>query len=88
MRSSAKSPTQPLRWAFQVKVISAPSPVSEMISFQHTADLAGRASLYEYDWRIMPPVDGQGRVGPRSYCGFRRPVGVGRRWGDRDGGHQ
>ncbi len=43
----------------EVKVIMAPSPLSEMITFQHTADLAGRAALYEYDWRILPPVDGQ-----------------------------
>ena len=43
----------------QIKVIEAPSPLSEMITFQHTADLAGRSAVYAYDWRIMPPVDGQ-----------------------------
>jgi len=35
------------------------SPFSQLITFQHTADLAGRTSQYAYDWRIEPPVDGQ-----------------------------
>ena len=34
------------------------SPFSELITFQHTADLAGQTSQYLYDWRIMPPVNG------------------------------
>jgi len=42
----------------ELKVILDPNPLSEVISFQHTADLAGRAGEYEYDWRIAPPVDG------------------------------
>ena len=35
------------------------SPFSQLITFQHTADLAGRTSQYMYDWRIEPPVNGQ-----------------------------
>jgi hypothetical protein len=35
------------------------SPFSEEITFQQTADLAGRTSNYIYDWRIEPPVNGQ-----------------------------
>jgi hypothetical protein len=46
-------------YAGQLKVIPDPNPLSEQISFQHTSDLAGRSSDYEYDWRIAPPVDGQ-----------------------------
>jgi len=34
------------------------SPFSQLITFQHTADLAGRTSQYAYDWRIEPPVNG------------------------------
>ena len=34
------------------------SPFSELITFQHTADLAGRTSQYVYDWRLAPPVNG------------------------------
>jgi len=34
------------------------SPFSQLITFQHTADLAGHTSQYAYDWRIEPPVDG------------------------------
>ncbi|HZM04168.1 MAG TPA: hypothetical protein VFC44_14245 [Candidatus Saccharimonadales bacterium] len=35
------------------------NPFSQIITFQHTADLAGRTSQYMYDWRIEPPVNGQ-----------------------------
>ena len=35
------------------------NPLSEVISFQHTPDLAGKTGNYEYDWRINPPVNGQ-----------------------------
>jgi hypothetical protein len=42
----------------ELKVIPDANPLSVSLSFQHTADLAGRSSDYLYDWRIMPPVDG------------------------------
>jgi hypothetical protein len=42
----------------QVKVIAPDNPLSEMITFQHTADLAGQFQDYEYQWKIGPPVDG------------------------------
>ena len=35
-----------------------PNPLSEVISFQHTLDLAGKTGNYEYDWRITPPLNG------------------------------
>lgn len=31
------------------------SPFSQIVVFQHTADLAGNTSKYTYDWRISPP---------------------------------
>lgn len=34
------------------------SPFSQLVTFQHTADLAGRTSQYLYDWRIVPPNNG------------------------------
>src|ERR1035437_1257937 len=46
----------------ELKVIADPNPLSEVISFQHTADLAGRAGEYQYDWRIATPADGQAPV--------------------------
>ena len=50
---------QPLFQGNLVMVNSAnASPFSEMITFQHTADLAGRTSQYAYEWRIVPPVNG------------------------------
>lgn len=34
------------------------SPLSQLFTVQHTADLAGDTSDYEYDWRIIQPVNG------------------------------
>jgi subtilisin-like proprotein convertase family protein len=42
----------------EVKVIAAANPLSEQVTFQHTADLAGRFDEYEYEWKIATPVDG------------------------------
>jgi len=42
----------------EVKVLPSADPLNQLITFQHTSDVAGRFSDYEYDWRIMPPVDG------------------------------
>ena len=43
----------------ELKVIVPENPLSEMVSFQHTADLAGRSAEFEYEWRIAAPVNGQ-----------------------------
>ena len=42
----------------EAKVITAANPLSEQVTFQHTADLAGRFDEYEYEWKIGAPVDG------------------------------
>jgi hypothetical protein len=42
----------------ELKVITAANPLSEMVTFQHTSDLAGRIDEYEYQWKIAAPVDG------------------------------
>ena len=42
----------------EVKVIPAGNPLSEQVTFQHTADLAGRFAEYDYQWKIAAPVDG------------------------------
>ncbi len=42
----------------ELKIIEAPNPLSEIVTFQHTADLAGRFDEYEYEWKIAAPVDG------------------------------
>lgn len=42
----------------ELKIIPAENPLSELVTFQHTADLAGRTDEYEYEWKIAPPVDG------------------------------
>ena len=42
----------------EVKVIPSDNPLSELITFEHTADLAGKTAEYEYEWKVAPPVDG------------------------------
>ncbi len=42
----------------ELKIIPSPNPLNELITFQHTPDLAGRFSEYEYEWKIAAPVDG------------------------------
>lgn len=42
----------------ELKVITAPNPLSEQVTFQHTGDMAGRSDEYTYEWKIAPPTDG------------------------------
>ena len=42
----------------ELKVLAAENPLSELVTFQHTPDLAGRFNEYEYEWKIAAPVDG------------------------------
>ena len=42
----------------ELKVIPSANPLNELITFQHTSDVGGHFGDYQYDWRIMPPVDG------------------------------
>lgn len=42
----------------EVKVIPSDNPLSELITFEHTADLAGKTADYDYEWKVAPPVDG------------------------------
>ena len=43
----------------EMKVLPAENPLSELVTFQHKPDLAGRYGEYEYEWKIAAPVDGQ-----------------------------
>lgn len=49
--------------AGEVKVIPSANPLSELVTFQHTPDLAGRFGDYEYEWKIGAPADGLPPVG-------------------------
>jgi hypothetical protein len=42
----------------EVKVIASENPLSELSTFQHSPDLAGKFNEYDYQWQIAPPVDG------------------------------
>ena len=44
--------------AGEVKVLPASNPLSELLTLQHTPDLAGRFEEYEYEWKIAAPVEG------------------------------
>ena len=41
-----------------IKVVADANPLSEQVTFEHTADLAGRTGDYQYEWKMAPPVDG------------------------------
>ncbi len=42
----------------EVKVIPSANPLSELVTFQFTGDMAGRYNEFEYEWKIAAPVDG------------------------------
>ena len=42
----------------ELKVIYASNPLDEQVTFQHSPDLAGHFSDYQYEWFISAPVDG------------------------------
>ena len=42
----------------EVKILPSANPLNELLTLQHSGDLAARTAEYEYDWRIAPPVDG------------------------------
>ena len=61
-------------YAGEVKVIAAANPLSELVTFQHTADLAGRFNEYEYEWKIAQPVDGQPPVADSTMSRYQALV--------------
>ncbi len=42
----------------ELKVIPSANPLSELLTLQHSLDLAGRFAEFEYEWKIAAPVDG------------------------------
>ncbi len=61
----------------ELKVIPSANPLNELITFQHTADVAGRFNDYQYDWRIEPPVDGLPPVTPyETWTTLTNGIGV------------
>lgn len=45
-------------WPGELKVVPSANPLNELLTLQHTPDLAGRFDEFEYEWRIGAPVDG------------------------------
>ncbi len=42
----------------EIKVIPSANPLNELLTLQHTGDLAAETAAFDYEWRIAPPVDG------------------------------
>jgi hypothetical protein len=42
----------------EVKVLLSSNPMSELVTFQFSGDMAGRYDEFEYEWKIAAPVDG------------------------------
>ena len=42
----------------ELKVQPSANPLNELVTVQHSLDLAGRFNEFEYEWMIAPPVDG------------------------------
>ncbi|MFM8420675.1 MAG: hypothetical protein ACKOEQ_11210, partial [Verrucomicrobiota bacterium] len=42
----------------EIKVIPSANPLSELVTFQFSGDMAGRYGEFEYEWKIAAPVDG------------------------------
>ena len=43
----------------QVKPLTAPNPLAEDLTLQHTGDFGGRVQDFEFQWYYSPPVNGQ-----------------------------
>ncbi len=54
----------------ELKVLPAENPLSEMVTFQHSPDLAGRFDEYEYEWKIAAPVGGQQPVSDTNMSAY------------------
>lgn len=42
----------------EIKVLLSSNPLSELVTFQFSGDMAGRYNEFEYEWKIAAPVDG------------------------------
>jgi len=61
----------------EVKVIPSDNPLSELITFEHTADLAGKTGEYEYEWKVAPPVDGFPPVADATMSRYQPLIEIG-----------
>ncbi len=43
----------------ELKVVASPNPLAEQLTLRHSGDFAGRPEDFEFEWRTLPPVDGQ-----------------------------
>ncbi len=45
-------------WPGELRAVPSANPLNEQLTLEHTPDLGGRQSQFEYQWKIAPPVDG------------------------------
>src|SRR5690606_12701247 len=58
------------------KVIPSANPLSELLTLQHSLDLAGRSDEYEYEWKIAAPVDGFPPVVDASMSNYQALIDI------------
>lgn len=60
----------------ELKVIPSANPLSELLTLQHSLDLAGRSDEYEYEWKIAAPVDGFPPVVDASMSNYQALIDI------------
>ncbi len=60
----------------ELKVMPSANPLSELLTLQFTADLAGRFEEFEFEWRIAAPVDGLPPADPAGYLSLVKDLDV------------
>jgi hypothetical protein len=55
----------------ELKVVQPSNPLSEKLTLQSSLDFAGKPEQYEFQWKTLPPVDGQP---PQVYSFGRQSV--------------
>lgn len=53
---------EPILQDNEVKIIAADNPLNEKITMQQILDFAGRSDLFDFEWKIASPVDGQAPI--------------------------
>lgn len=48
----------------QIEVIQSANPFDEKLTLRHSGDFAGQSDSYIFEWRTLPPVDGQPSTAP------------------------
>ncbi len=56
--------------AGSIQVIESANPFDEKLTLRHSGDFAGRTDQYVFEWRTLPPNNGQPQQPPDSWAAF------------------